>query len=69
MAFEQIMYPISGCILSNRTYTIEYSDVKSGTVGAWDTGSDNFDADSLFKCSGDENALIKVLQELEHVEK
>jgi len=55
--------------LSNRTYTIEYSDVKSGTFGAWDTGSDNFDADSLFKCSGDENALIKVLQELEHVEK
>jgi len=54
--------------LSNRTYTIEYSDVKSGTFGAWDTGSDNFD-DSLFKCSGDENALIKVLQELEHVEK
>jgi len=38
-------------------------------LGAWGTGSGNIDADPLFEDSGNEKALIKVLQELEHAEK
>jgi hypothetical protein len=38
-------------------------------LGAWDTGSGNIEADQLFEGSGDENAQIKILQELEHAEK
>jgi hypothetical protein len=54
MAFEQIMYPISGCILSNRTYTIDYSDVQDGsTYGAWSNGTGNIDSNPMFIGNGD----------------
>jgi hypothetical protein len=70
VAIEQLMYRISGCILSSLQYLHHrLFRCKGCTFGAWDTGSDNFDANPLFEGNGDENVLIKILQELEHAEK